>query len=128
MENEDVVKRFRCPECGVDQFPDNLESDKEMKEKVETFLKGAVKQSEPQATKAVAVSLTEISEEKRRKNPFKIVGDTSSLPAVPVASQPLVSKKPAFRIVDPVSGTVRPPPPMGQIPGNPVVYYPNGQN
>ena len=121
------MKRFRCPGCGIDQFPDNLESNKEMKEEVEKFLRGGDQETEQKEVKGAAVvSLTEISEEKRRKNPFKIVGDAPALPTAPILTAPQtenVTKKPAFRIVD-AGVAVRPP--MGQIPGNPAGYYPNG--
>lgn len=39
MDNEDIQLRLKCPNCAKDQYPDNLQTNREIKSELDAFIK-----------------------------------------------------------------------------------------
>jgi E3 ubiquitin-protein ligase RBBP6 len=70
VENEDPTMRFRCPVCRVDQFPDNLLDNKEIRQKVDQLLKSYFSQEGPKSASKLESPPVDNSQSTVKKNPI----------------------------------------------------------
>jgi hypothetical protein len=94
VENEDPTMRFRCPVCRVDQFPDNLLDNKEIRQKVDQLLKSYFSQEGPKSASKVESPPVDVHSTMERERKPISTGPTM----IPTAQR----KGRSYTIVEPV--------------------------